>query len=49
MALEMREQIATVKKRLQKIADIRGRKLVYVTDSSKPLSEVLPPKKPGYS
>lgn len=45
---EKKEMIEN-KKRLQKIADIRGRKLVYVTDSSKPLSEVLPPKKPGYS
>lgn len=41
---EKKEMIEN-KKRLQKIADVQGRKLIYVADPSKPLSEVTLPKK----
>jgi len=41
---EKKEMIEN-KKRLQKIADIQGRKLIYIADPSKPPSETPPPKK----
>jgi hypothetical protein len=37
-----KKELLENKKRLQKVADMYGRKLIFVKDSAKPLSEVIP-------